>query len=116
MCHIGLLFFFGNQAIVTALITVGMAARFALLFQYLAFLAIALDSPLVTPFRTPVARNVLNAASVLVAIFVFAKPGLFVSELYSPSWAPWNFQFVDMGLWAIQLWGAASIYLDWLPR
>ena len=86
--HLGLLFFFENQAIVTALMTLGMAGRFALLFQYLAFLAIALDTPLVAPFRTPLAKNVLNAASVLGAIFVFARAELFFSELHNPGWAP----------------------------
>jgi hypothetical protein len=108
--HIGLLFFFDNQAIVTALMTVGMAGRFALLFQYLAFLAIALDSPLVAPFRTPLAKNVLDVASVAGAIFVLAKPGLFFSELYNPGWAPWNFQFVGMGLRVVQLIGAVYIF------
>jgi hypothetical protein len=108
--HIGLLFFFDNQAIVTALMTVGMAGRFALLFQYLAFLAIALDSPLVVPFRTPAARNILNVASVMVAILVFAKPGLLFSELYNPGWAPWNFQFVGMGQWVVQLQGAVYLF------
>ena len=108
--HMGLLFFFDNQAIVSALMTIGMAARFALLFQYLAFLAIALDTPLIAPFRTPVAKNVLNVASVVVAIFVFAKPELYFSELYNPGWAPWNFQFVGMGLWVVQLQGAVYIF------
>ena len=108
--HIGLLFFFDNQAIVTALIIAGMAARFAVLFQYLAFLAVALDSPLVVPFRTPVAKNVLDVASIAVAIVVLARPGLFFSDLYSPGWAPWNFQFIYMGLWVVQLQGAVLLF------
>ena len=107
---IGVLFFFENQAIVTALVTVGMAAMFALPFQYLAFLAIALDSPLVVPFRTPLARNVLNAASVMVTILVFARPELFFSELYNPGWAPWNFKFVHIGQWAAQFQGIVYLF------
>jgi hypothetical protein len=107
---IGVLFFFENQAIVTAIVTVGMAALFALPFQYLAFLAIALDSPLVVPFRTPVAKNVLNALSVGVATFVFARPELFFSDLYSPGWAPWNFQFVQIGQWAAQFQGIVYLF------
>ena len=105
-----LLFFFDNQAIVNALIIAGMAARIALLFQYLVFLGIALDSPLVAPFRTPLARILLNAASVAAAIFVVAKPGLFYSELYSPGWAPWNFQLVNLGLWFLQVHGAVYLF------
>jgi hypothetical protein len=108
--HIGLLFFFDNQAIVTALATMGMAARIALPFQYLAFLALALDSPLVVPFRTPTARKILNVASVAAAIFALARPGLFFSDLYSPGWAPWNFQFVNFGQRAVQLQGVIYLF------
>jgi hypothetical protein len=108
--HIGLLFFFNNQAIVTALATLGMAARIVLPFQYLAFLALALDSPLVVPFRTPVAKIVLNVASVAAAIVALARPGLFFSDLYSPGWAPWNFQFVNMGLRVVQFQGVVYIF------
>ena len=108
--HFGLLFFFDTQAIVTALGTIGMAARIALPFQYLAFLAVALDSPLVAPFRTPVAKKILNAASVAAAIFVLARPGLFFSDLYSPGWAPWNFQFVKFGLRVVQLQGVVYLF------
>jgi hypothetical protein len=108
--HIGLLFFFDDQAVVTALSTMGMAARIALPFQYLAFLALALDSPLVVPFRTPVAKKLLNAASVAAAIFALAKPGLFFSDLYSPGWAPWNFQFIDFGLRVVQLQGVVYLF------
>jgi len=108
--NIGLLFFFDNQGVVNALATMGMAARFALPFQYLAFLALALESPLVVPFRTPTAKKVLNAASVAAAIFVLARPGLFFSDLYSPGWAPWNFQFVNFGLRAVQLQGVVYLF------
>jgi hypothetical protein len=108
--HIGLLFFFDDQAVVTALSTMGMAARIALPFQYLAFLALALDSPLVVPFRTPVAKKLLNAASVAAAIFALARPGLFFSDLYSPGWAPWNFQFINFGLRVVQLQGVVYLF------
>jgi hypothetical protein len=108
--NIGLLFFFDNQDVVSALATMGLAARIALPFQYLAFLALALDSPLVVPFRTPTAKKVLNAASVAAAIFAVARPGLFFSDIYSPGWAPWNFQFVNFGLRAVQLQGVVYIF------
>ena len=107
---IGVLFFIDNQAIVYAMVTVGTAALVALPFQYLAFLAIALDSPLVAPFRSRLARIALNVASVSVAILVFAMPQLFFSELYSPGWAPWNFQFVQLGQWAAQFQGTVYLF------
>ncbi len=109
-CLIGTLFFIDNQAIVFAMVTVGTAALVALPFQYLAFLAIALDSPLVAVFRTPLARILLNIASVSVAMLVFAKPELFFSELYSPAWATWNFQFVQLGQWAAQFQGTVYLF------
>ena len=93
----GFLFFFEDPSIVIALVTVGSAAMVALPFQYLYFLAIALDSPLLKPFRSRSAMILLVVLSALAVMFVFAKPELFFSELYSPGWAPWNFQLVDLG-------------------
>ena len=48
---LGLPFFFDNPNIVTVLATVGTAAMVALPFQYLSFLAVALDTPLVATWR-----------------------------------------------------------------
>ena len=106
----GFLFFFEDPSIVIALVTVGSAAMVALPFQYLVFLAIALDSPLVRPFRSRSAMVLLGVLSVLAAMLVFAKPESFFSELYSPGWAPWNFQLVDFGQRTIQLLGAVYLF------
>ena len=107
---IGLLFFFDDPAIITAMVAVGTAAMVALPFQYLSFLAVSLHTPLVAPFRSPAARILLDLASIVAAIFVFANPHMFISELYRPGWAPWNFQYVDLGQWATQLQGIVYVF------
>jgi hypothetical protein len=52
----------------------------------------------------------LNLASVVAALFVFAKPEVFISELYSPGWAAWNFQYIGFGALATQLQGFVYIF------
>ncbi len=92
------------------MVTVGTAAMVALPFQYLSFLAVSLHTPLIAPFRSPAARILLDLASIVAAIFVFANPHMFISELYRPGWAPWNFQYVDLGQWATQLQGIVYVF------
>jgi len=106
----GILFFFEDPSIVIALVTAGSAAMVALPFQYLCFLAIALDSPLVKLFRSRSAIVLLGISSVLAAVLVFVKPESFFSELYTPGWAPWNFQLVDLGERTLQLLGAVYLF------
>ncbi len=106
----GLLFFTDNPTIVTAFVTFATAALAALPLQYLSFIAIALDTPLVAPFRSRAATVLLGLASAVAAIFVFARPELFISELYNPGWAPWNFQFVHIGQWAAQFQGVVYLF------
>jgi hypothetical protein len=106
----GLLFFFENPTIVTALVTCGVAAMVALPFQYLSFLAASLHTPLVAPFRSRGATVLLGLASTVAALFVFAKPHLFISELYRPGWAPWNFQNVELGVRGTQLQGIVYLF------
>jgi hypothetical protein len=107
---IGLLFFFDNPTIVTALVTCAAAALVALPFQYLSFLAVSLDTPLVAPFRSRGATVLLGLASAVAAIFVFANPQLFISELYRPGWAPWNFQYAELGQRGAQLQGIVYLF------
>ena len=106
----GFLFFFENPSIVIALVTLGSVAMVVLPFQYLSFLAVALDSPLVKPFRSRSATVLLGVLSVLAAMLVIAKPESFFSQLYSPGWAPWNFQLVDLGQRALQWLGAVYLF------
>ncbi len=106
----GLLFFFDNPTIVIVLVTFAIAAMVALPFQYLSFLAVSLDTPLVAPFRSRAAVVLLGLASIVAAIFVFANPDLFFLELYRPGWAPWNFQYTDLGQRWVQLLGFVYLF------
>jgi len=106
----GSLFFFDNPTMVTALATVGTAAMVALPFAYLSFLAVSLDTPLVAPFRSRAARVLLVLASTVAAIYVLANPHLFFSELYRPGWAPWNFQYAELGQLGAQLQGIVYLF------
>ena len=106
----GLLFFFEDPIMVMAIATIGTAAFVAVLFQYLSFLAIALDTPLVRPFRPRWATALLGLASLSGAVFVIVNPELFISDLYRPGWAPWNFKYQDLGLRAVQLQGFVLLF------
>jgi len=46
----------------------------------------------------------------VAAIFVFANPHLFFSELYRPGWAPWNFQYEELGQRGAQLQGIVYLF------
>ena len=54
---IGLLFFFDDPAIITAMVAVGTAAMVALPFQYLSFLAVSLHTP---PVALASAQSILQ--------------------------------------------------------
>lgn len=109
-CNLGILFFFENRGVVQVLAICGTAALVALPFQYLSFLAVALKTPLVTPFNSRTASIVLGAVSVFGAILVLTNPQLFISELYSPDFAPWNFRYERIGIWAVQFHGAVAFF------
>ena len=106
----GLLFLFEEPSIVVALVTIGSAAAAALPFQYLSFLAIALDSPLVKPFRSRIAMILLGFLSFFAVTLVFVFPERFFSELYRPGWAPWNSLLIDLGALNLQMLGIVYLF------
>ena len=109
-CAVGFLFFFEDREVVQVLATCGTAAVVALPFQYISFLAVSLKSPLVAPFQSRTASVLLGMASVIGATLVLTNSQMFISELYSPDFAPWNFRFEGLGLWAAQFHGAIALY------
>ena len=90
--------------------TIAVAAMAALPFQYLSFLGTSLRTPLVAPFRSRTAFVLLTAASVGAAAWVLLAPSSFITDLYSPPWATWNFRFRPMGQRAAQLLGVAALF------
>ena len=109
-CNLGFLFFFDTRGAVQVFAICGTAALVALPFQYLSFLAVSLKTPLLIPFKSRTVSILLGAASVLGATVVLTNSQLFISELYSPDFAPWNFRYERLGLWAIQFHGAIAFF------
>jgi len=100
-----------ESASVSLLIAViGTMAVAAAPYHYLIFLGAALDAPLVRPFRGRRARQLLLALSVLAAGVVLVRPGWFISDLYAPDWATWNFQYRDAGLLLVRLQAFTALF------
>lgn len=107
---VGALFFLESAEAVHAVSIAGTACTAALPFAYLAFLGIALDTPLVRPFRSRRAFFLLSGAAALAGASVVAWPDLFVGPAYAPGWAPWNFRLVSLGQSAALLQGAVYLF------
>ena len=109
-CAVGFLFFFENRELVRIIAICGAAAVVALPFQYLSFLAVSLNSPLLAPFQSRTAAVLLGFASLAGSAMVLIRPQFFISELYTPEFAPWNFRFEGLGQWAPQLQGLVALF------
>jgi len=109
-CALGFLFFFENHGLVQVFAACGTATMIAIPYQYLSFLAVSLKTPLLLPFRSRTASVLLGALSVIGAALVLTNPQLFMSELYSPEFAPWNFRYESLGLWAVQFYGVTALF------
>jgi hypothetical protein len=109
-CSSGLLFMVDSAGAAFALGVIATAAMVALIPQYLSFLAAALQTPLVAPFRSRPAVLLLALLSIAGAAIVIAFPREFVTEPYQPTWAKWNYQLVGWGQRGSQLHGIVSIF------
>lgn len=87
-----------------------VGAMAAIPFHYLAFLGVAIDTPLTRPFRGRIGFSVLATLSVLVAGWIAARPGTFIGDVYSPPWAASNFLFTTWGARLAQFHGLASLF------
>lgn len=106
----GFILFVGSERAAFWTGALGVAAMTAQPFQYLRFLGISLETPLVAPFRGRFSSAALlwlvGAAFLLVLFF----PHSFVGQPYSPGFAAWNFQPVDRGILSAQLFGIAGLF------
>ena len=105
----GTLFFFRDRDIVHVHGILSTALNAALPFLYIAFLGASLETRLVRPFRSKRAFAILALLATACAALVFAMPDRFIS-VYRPTWAPWNFQRHEWGLYVNQLDSVVSIY------
>ena len=106
----GTLFFLRDHDAVLAMAITGTALNAALPWLYLAFLGASLDTRLVRPFRSRRAFGVLALLAIACGAVVIALPHRFVSPLYHPGWAPWNFQRVEWGLYVNNLDGVVGLF------
>ena len=105
----GFVFFLRDPGLVPVLATLGAAAAVALPYQYVSFLAVALRTPLLAPFRSRRSRVLLDGLSVVSVGVVLSRPAWFVLDVYSPGWAEWNFHYTTLTFRAIQLYGIGSL-------
>lgn len=105
----GFVFFLGEPSLVPVLSTLGAAAVVALPYQYVAFLSVALKTPILDPFRSRWGKWVLDGLSVISIAVVLARPSWFLQDVYSPGWAAWNFHYSPLAQRAIQVYGVASL-------
>jgi len=90
-------------------VSVSLAMLATLPFQYPAFLAVAVESPLVRPFRSRRAYGLLALGSAGSAVWLVASPDTFMGALYSPGSATWNYHFAPAGERLAQVVGLASL-------
>ena len=106
----GFFYIVEDPAVVMVIASISLAAMAALPFQYLSFLAVSVETPLLRPFRSRLAFVVLALASAGLALTVILSPDTFIGELYSPPWGTWNFLFTPNGQRLALLHGAASLF------
>lgn len=107
--NFGLLFFVTSPEAASALARFGAIAMATLPLQYLVFLGVSLRSPLVRPFASPIARRILHAATLVATAVVVMMPGVFITAVFEPGWASWNFTYHRLGPRIIQFHGLVSL-------
>jgi len=107
--NFGLVFFVTSPEAARVFARLGATAMATLPLQYLVFLGVSLRSPLVRPFGTRIGRWLLHATSLLAITLVVFLPKLFITDVFEPDWAPWNFNYRGFGPRVIQFHGLVSL-------
>lgn len=108
--NFGLLFFVTEPAAAAVFARVGAIAMATLPLQYLIFLGVSLRSPIARPFGSRAGRGILQAATVCAVVAVIAVPQLLITDVFVPTWAPWNFTYIGLGLRVVQFHGIVSLF------
>jgi hypothetical protein len=93
-----------------ALGVAGTAGQAALPAAYLAFLGQALPIPMVAPFRDRRVVRALFVLALVAAALVLARPGWFMTDLYEPGWARWNFLYARGGIAVIRAVALTAVF------
>lgn len=106
----GLIFILDSEAWARPVAMIGTAASAALPLQYLIFLGASLNTPLVQPFRMRGVKWAFGILSILASAAVLLSPEHFITDLYHPGWANWNFQYRGYSLAMTNFYGLASLF------
>ncbi len=106
----GLIFILDNEQWARLVAMIGTSAAAALPLQYLIFLGASLNTPLVRIFRMRGVKWLFGILSVAASATVLLWPELFITDLYHPGWATWNFQYRGYSLVMTNFYGLASLF------
>jgi hypothetical protein len=107
--NFGLLFFVTDPLVAGVFARLGAIAMATLPLQYLVFLGVSLRSPITRPFGTTGGRWSLHALTLGAIGLLLTAPGLFITDVFQPDWAPWNFTYVGYGPRVVQFHGVVSL-------
>lgn len=108
--NFGLIFFVTAPEWAARLALVAAVAMATLPLQYLAFLGGSLRTPLVRPLRSRSGLWIIHVLTLAAAVTVLALPGRFITPVFEPPWAPWNFTYVGWGPRIVQFHGIVSVF------
>jgi hypothetical protein len=99
-----------RPALAWSLGVIGVAATAILPSAYLVFLGQALPIRLVAPFRNRRVMLALATVAVAGAAVVFARPQWFMTDLYQPGWARWNFRYAPGGIVVVRILAVTALF------
>jgi hypothetical protein len=108
--NFGLIFFVTDPGAASIFARLGAVAMATLPLQYLIFLGVSLGSPMGRPFGSRPGRSALHVLTGGAVLALLVAPGLFITDVFSPAWAPWNFTYVGWGPRVVQFHGVVSLF------
>ena len=106
----GVIFLVEDPGAARTLSIVAMSAGVAIPFQYLRFLGVSLNTPLVAPLKSRWGSYLLGAIILTGIASVWIVPERYVTEPYATSWAASNFQPTGLGVVLIYSAGLAMLF------
>lgn len=107
--NFGLLFFVTDPLAAGVFARLGAIAMATLPLQYLVFLGVSLRSPITRSFGAIAGRWSLHVLTLGAIALLLIAPGLFITDVFQPEWAPWNFTYIGLGPRVVQFHGVVSL-------
>lgn len=108
--NFGFVFFVTGPGWARGFSLLGALGMATLPLEYLAFLGEALRTPLVRPLRSRPGKWIIHLAAITAAGAVLLVPGAFITPVFQPAWAPWNFTYTGIGPRTVQFHGLVSLF------